>query len=176
MRPCRQKRPENVRPKQTEAKVPSEEMRKRAREWLYNADHPNECASQGEVDDLATLLDEVRWEGFAGGLEEAARIVAAHCCVSTCCDAQPGEGEAEALAKCVRRRLLSSDPRRTEKLELVVTAARDVRDFEAVARAACANPRTLSNEDADRLSKRSWAVHDALRDAFRKLDGGTVSE
>ena len=104
MRPCRQKRPENVRPKQTEAKVPSEEMRKRAREWLYNADHPNECASQGEVDDLATLLDEVRREGFAGGLEEAARIVAAHCCVSTCCDAQPGAVEAKALAACVRKR------------------------------------------------------------------------
>ena len=49
-----------MRPKNLEAKVPSEEMRKRAREWLYNADHPNECASQGEVDDLATLLDEVR--------------------------------------------------------------------------------------------------------------------
>ena len=40
--------------------MPSEEMRKRALEWLYNADHPNECASQGEVDDLATLLDDVR--------------------------------------------------------------------------------------------------------------------
>ena len=59
-----------MRPKQTEAKVPSEEMRKRAREWLYNADHPNECASQGEVDDLATLLDEVR----ASEREACARV------------------------------------------------------------------------------------------------------
>lgn len=54
-----------MRPKQTETKVPSEEMRKRAREWLYNADHPNECASQGEVDDLATLLDEVRTDALS---------------------------------------------------------------------------------------------------------------
>jgi hypothetical protein len=39
--------------------MPSEKMRTRAREWLYNVDHPNETASQQEVDDLATLLDEV---------------------------------------------------------------------------------------------------------------------
>jgi len=43
--------------------MPSETMRTKAREWLYNADHPNETASQREVDDLATLLDEVRQFG-----------------------------------------------------------------------------------------------------------------
>jgi len=40
--------------------MPSENMRTTAREWLYSAEYPNECASQQEVDDLATLLDEVR--------------------------------------------------------------------------------------------------------------------
>ena len=89
-----------MRPNQTEAKVPSEEMRAKAREWWTNPEYPDECPTEHEVDTLAALLDDVRRDGFAGGLEEAARIVAAHCCVSTCCDAQPGAGEAEALAKC----------------------------------------------------------------------------
>ena len=40
--------------------MPSENMRTMAREWLYNSEYPNECASQQEVDDLATLLDKVR--------------------------------------------------------------------------------------------------------------------
>lgn len=51
--------------------MPSEKMRTTAREWLHNADHPNEVASSVEVDDLATLLDKVRAELA----EEAARHV-----------------------------------------------------------------------------------------------------
>lgn len=34
--------------------------------------------------------------------EEAARHVAAHSCVASCCDAQPSGGEATALANCIR--------------------------------------------------------------------------
>ena len=52
--------------------MPSESMRTMAREWLYNAEYPNECASQQEVDDLATLLDKVR----GADLRERAAIVA----------------------------------------------------------------------------------------------------
>jgi len=37
-------------------------LREKARKWLYNADYPNEVATQGEVDDLNTLLTEVRDE------------------------------------------------------------------------------------------------------------------
>ena len=46
--------------KTKETTMPSENMRTMAREWLYNSEYPNECASQQEVDDLATLLDKVR--------------------------------------------------------------------------------------------------------------------
>jgi hypothetical protein len=58
--------------------VPSEAMRAKAREWWTNPEYPEEVATEHEVDTLAALLDEVRRDGFAGGLEEAARIVAAH--------------------------------------------------------------------------------------------------
>jgi hypothetical protein len=45
-------------------------LRDVARKWLFNPDHPNKCATQGEVDDLATLLNDVRDKA----LEEAACI------------------------------------------------------------------------------------------------------
>ena len=47
-----------------------EALREKARKWLYNPEHPNECATQGEVDDLQHLLEEVRAEAF----EEVARL------------------------------------------------------------------------------------------------------
>jgi hypothetical protein len=40
---------------------------------------------------------------FAAGVEAAAKLVEGHCCVSTCCDAQPGASTAEELAACVRK-------------------------------------------------------------------------
>jgi hypothetical protein len=80
-----------------ETKVPSERMRAKARAWLYHPDHPNETASEREVDDLATLLDDVR----RNATEEAAAHIEGHCCVSSCCDAQPGASEAKALSACV---------------------------------------------------------------------------
>jgi hypothetical protein len=52
----------------------SEKMRTQAREWLYTADHPNETATQAEVDDLAALLSEVR----ANMAEEAAAHIEAY--------------------------------------------------------------------------------------------------
>ena len=97
VRICSHDRRANVRALNRRTTVPSERMRAKAKAWLYNADHPNECASQGEVDDLATLLDEVR----LNATEEAAAHVENHCCVSSCCDAQPGAGEAKAMAACV---------------------------------------------------------------------------
>ena len=51
-----------MRPNQTEAKVPSEAMRAKAREWWTNPEYPDECPTEHEVDTLAALLDEVRAE------------------------------------------------------------------------------------------------------------------
>ena len=47
-----------------DSKVPSEDMRKRAREWWINTEYPNERPTEHDVDDLATLLDEVRNGAF----------------------------------------------------------------------------------------------------------------
>jgi hypothetical protein len=71
MRALKEESPRGCARGEGKTKVPSEKMRTRAREWLYNADHPNEAASQQEVDDLATLLDDVRAE-FG---EEAAKHI-----------------------------------------------------------------------------------------------------
>jgi hypothetical protein len=84
-----------VRANREETRVPSEEMRKAARNWLYNLDHPNECASQQEVDDLATLLDHVR----ASAMEDAAKV-----CDSVHSDPTVGAYTgAEHCAKRIRR-------------------------------------------------------------------------
>ena len=45
-----------------------------AREWFYNADYPNECASQAEVDDLAALVERVRAEALQAAAEVAQRF------------------------------------------------------------------------------------------------------
>ena len=42
-------------------------------------------------------------EAFNLGFEHAVKKLEQHCCVSTCCDAQPGSGTAEELAKCLRK-------------------------------------------------------------------------
>jgi hypothetical protein len=42
-------------------------------------------------------------EAHRNGLEQAARHVENHSCVSSCCDAQPSAGEARSLADCIRR-------------------------------------------------------------------------
>lgn len=49
---------------------------------------------------LALLLKKER----ADEREAAAKDIEVHCCVSSCCDAQPSAGEAKALADCIRRR------------------------------------------------------------------------
>ena len=45
-----------------------------AREWFYNVDYPNECASQAEVDDLAALVERVRAEALQAAAEVAQRF------------------------------------------------------------------------------------------------------
>jgi len=41
--------------------------------------------------------------GHNGGIDAAARAIEDHCCVSTCCDAQPGASTAKELARCIRK-------------------------------------------------------------------------
>ena len=53
----------------------------------------------GCVEDLAKLIGQIRAET----IEACAQHVEAHSCVASCCDAQPGAGEARSLADCVRK-------------------------------------------------------------------------
>jgi hypothetical protein len=48
------------------------------------------------------LLEE-KLAAFNHGVEAAAVIVELHCCISSCCDAQPASDEAKSLANCVRK-------------------------------------------------------------------------
>lgn len=68
----------------------------------YLRKHRHGLDTSEAYDDLRSLLVEVRADGFVRGAEESALHVERHCCVSSCCEAQPGSGEAKSLAECVR--------------------------------------------------------------------------
>jgi len=68
----------------------------------YLRKHRHGVDTSEAYDDLRSLLAEVRADGFVRGAEESALHVERHCCVSSCCEAQPGFGEAKSLAECVR--------------------------------------------------------------------------
>lgn len=53
--------------------------------------------------------EDAKEEAFKAGLTAAAAHVRAHSCVSSCCDAQPSAGEAEALAKCIEQLKVPED-------------------------------------------------------------------
>jgi len=48
-------------------------------------------------------------EAFIAGVEAAAKGIEDHCCVSSCCDAQPSAIVAKQLAKCIRSNIKASN-------------------------------------------------------------------
>lgn len=67
--------------------------RRKQRQWAK--EHPRVGALSNEVMCV--------FEAFNAGFEHAVKKLEQHCCVSTCCDAQPGARTAEELAKCLRK-------------------------------------------------------------------------
>ncbi len=64
-----------------------------------------DCPAGKEIPGAGTEPHDLVSAQFAAGVEAAARLIESHSCVSTCCDAQPGSGEAEELARCVRKNM-----------------------------------------------------------------------
>jgi hypothetical protein len=62
-----------------------------------------DCPAGAEVPGAGTEPHDLVSSEFLAGVEAAARLIELHCCVSTCCDAQPGSSTAEELARCVRK-------------------------------------------------------------------------
>jgi len=68
------------------------------------ASTPRDRADFDEDDNpLDVMLAQARAEGITAGYELACTKIENHCCVSSCCDAQPSGGEAKELARCLRR-------------------------------------------------------------------------
>lgn len=51
---------------------------------------------------IADALRAARIEGMQTAGDVGVRIIGEHCCVSSCCDAQPSAGDARELANCLR--------------------------------------------------------------------------